>query len=448
MDIYNKGVLFRDIPDKKGVIVRNFYTEKGTEPWTKSKIYKYIVELGPEGYKKVFNEFVNEVKSIPRAEDVLLWMICEEFYPSIMTEELEDSVVRKWTDMILREIVVPIAIRFGSRKPSKRNPTKEDKIVNQHDICMFSVLGSACYILGEDGHFYHIFDKRVEEKPEITERIEANIFSRKDIARFAAINGVRVAFECDIRECMPSKFDPMDLAVIIDWLIKKTDIFGDQRSAEDLVKLLNEKSKNNADKDIVIAVFEYNLDDFEKFFKSHPKLDFVDRGRFEEFENVKGFKEAVGIELSEFFVEPADTGKEAVHAEHAPKTKRDTTPYSLEILNEIDKLHNALKCASSQTKVFNIKPNSVKKRKASVFGNYIAVAAKIESEWVILVDSIKPGSAIYCWHGKKYLDGLEIFKASKTYAREQDDIDHKNHRFDKKPFEIYEKMLKKLGITL
>ena len=55
---------------------------------------------------------------------------------------------------------------------------------------------------------------------------------------------------------------------------------------------------------------------------------------------------------------------------------------------------------------------------------------------------------LYDEKGEKYLEGLEKFKQNKAYAREQEDIDHKNHRFDKITVEIYRQLLADIGISL
>lgn len=409
-------------------------------------IFKSLVEMGPEVYKQAFDSFIENMGALPSSEDVIFCIIVDHYYPSL--DKVEESIADKWFDMIKNSIVPSVVSRFTDKNGKIDKKTREGKFIGAHTMRVFDVLASAVYVQKDGGHFYHILDERVEDRKTMTALVERAIFSQKKPAMAYAIDGIRSAFECDARQSKDVAIEPMDLVGIIDWYIKKTEIFTDPNAAVVLAKILYEKSQNDADKAIVIAVFEDNQEEFEKLYKRYPELDFVDRGKYEEFDTVDDFTSAAGIELAEFFAETDESSRQTYSPVKAKSGEKfDRKAYGLMILNEIDKLYEAMKPISSQIKIINIKPNSVKTRKAHVYGKLVAVAAKVDEKWYIILDSVVPG-AIYCWHDKKYLEGLETLKSSRAYARSHENIVHKNHRFDKKPLAIYKQILKELGISL
>ncbi len=439
-----KERMYEDVQDKKGTH-RLFNTEVGKV--TKTMIQKRLVELGPNAFSDAFNRYLEVFRMIPSPKDTMVWMIITEYYPTLTTDELDKETERRWGNMVIKEIFYPILHRFVGKNCKIDKNTKEGRLLSEYTYCMFNIFSCAVYVQGDDGHFYHMFDERVQQDKYTLADINGLVYSQVKAARDHAVEGIRSAFECDVRKNKKIDIDPMDLVEIANWYIRVVGIFEDPVSTSALAKLLFEKSQNKEDRDIAVAIFEDNQIELEAYYKHHADLDFVDRGKYEEYDSVQAFADVIGVEISEFFTEKDETGTERAVAPKANGEKKDNKEYGLMILNQIDRLHEALKGISSQTKVFNIKPNGVKTKKASVFGKYIAVASKIGDEWIILVDSIIPG-AIYCWHGKSYLEGLEMYKNSKSYARTQPDVIHKNHNFKRLPISIYLQILKELNITL
>ncbi|MBR6166052.1 hypothetical protein IKQ65_00270 [Candidatus Saccharibacteria bacterium] len=443
INIY-KERMYEDVRDKNGS-KRLYTTEIGKV--TKTTIKKRLVELGPTAFSAAFNRYLEVFKMIPSPQDTLVWEIMTEYYPALTTDELDKETEQKWGNMVVKELLYPILHRFVGKNYTVNKNTKEGKIISEYTYCMFNVFSSAVYVKGDDDHFYHIFDERSGTDEGTLKDVKGLIYDQVKAAREYAIEGIRSAFECGVRKSKDIEIDPMDLAEIVNWYIRVASILDDRNATEKLAKILFEKSQNKEDKDIAIAIFEDNQEKLEAYYKHRADLDFVDRGRYEEYDSVHAFGEAIGMEITEFFAEKdeSETERSIKHASNGEK--KDNREYGLMILNQIDRLHESLKNVSSQTKVFNIKPNSVKTKKASVFGKYIAVASKIGDEWIILVDSIVPG-AIYCWHGKSYLEGLEMYKNSKSYARAQPDVVHKNHNYKRLPISIYLQILNELGISL
>jgi len=443
IDIY-KERMYEDVPDKNGK-KRLYNTEIGQV--TKTMIKNRLVELGPKAFSEAFNRYLEVFKMIPSPQDTLVWMIMTEYYPALTTDVLDKETETKWGNMIVKELLYPVLHRLVGKDFKINKNTKKGKLVGEYTYCMFNIFSCAVYAKSEDGHFYHIFDERSGTDEPTLKDVKGLVFDQKEAAREYAVEGIRSLFECDVRRDKNIDIDPMDLVEIANWYIRIVGVLDARSTTDELAKLLFEKSQKVEDKDIAIAIFEDNQEKLEAYYKDHADLDFVDRGRYEEFDSVHSFGEAIGMEITEFFTEKDESETERHAKPVGNGEKNDNKAYGLMILNQIDRLYESLKRISSQTKVFNIKPNSVKTKKASVFGKYIAVASKIGDEWIILVDSIVPG-AVYCWHGKSYIDGLEMYKNSKSYARTQPDVTHKNHSYKKLPITIYLRILEELGISL
>ncbi len=419
-------------------------TEKGE--LTKTAIRKRITALGPKGYSDTCLKVTVATHRVPLPQTILHQMVLDEFYPNMKNALFNPERVEKWDKFVYENVTIPLIAQLKSVSDSK---SKEKKTLLEYTNCIVRIYAGCFYALDTNlGHYVHIMDERYEKDPEHREAIDKMAIANNTNSAICAVQGIINAFEAI--EAMKSFY--MDLVEIIDWYIRVGRVFSYNRVAEELAKKLHEFSqKGEKEKKICIAVYEDNREALEKIYVSNKNLDFVDKGRYQEYSSIESITEAAGFSVEEFFAEKSEREAMAASNGAKPQAKRDSVDkeeYGIGILNDIDELYGLLKPISSSIKIFNIKPNEIKKKKAVVFGKYVAIAAKIGVEWIMLVDSILPGNAIYCWKGSKYLDGLEKFKLNKAYARKQDDIDHKNHRFDKKTVDIYKLLLADKGISL
>ncbi len=459
MDIYqNKPALnlkiFQDRNEKFNpaeVIAKKLDSAKTTIPTekgnlTRTAIRKRIVELGPDAVSKTCLNVAIELHRVPLIKEVFQQMVIDEFYPNVKSKMLNPERAKEWEAFILNDVTGPLMRQLNGVADSK---SKEKKTLLEYTNCIPRLFAGCFYAPNDDrSHYIHIMDERYEKDKERLGAIRSLAIMGNEWAAQCAIQGIVNAFKTI--DNLGSFY--LDVIGIIDWYIEVGKIFSYYRVAEAFAKILHACSKKGEkEKKICIAVFEDNQAALEKIYRSNKHLDFVDRGRYEEYESTEKIAGAAGFDIEEFFAEKTERETAKTTGTAKPKGKRDSISkeeYGIEILNDIDELYGLLQPLSSSIKLFNIKPNEVKKKKATVFGKYVAVAAKIDEEWIILVDSIQPGNAIYCWKGEKYLEGLEKFKQNKAYAREQEDIDHKNHRFDKITVEIYRQLLADKGISL
>lgn len=441
-------------------VEEKIFTEKG--PFSVKEIERAFLQTDSDEFFDCFMSRMKRKNLAPTMRETMYQIICKKYYPGLLCHLVVVKDRQNWEDFIISEIVEPIRQHVYA-KAKANNRSKEAMTYAYWYSCVGATFGSPHYVKLDDGRVMHLFDQRIDRKPDPDNPKDKpekhqeplNTYVKADPVHAIemALVGIDMVFKS--KKEIGSK---ESMIGIIDWYISASKMTSDRPSMIRLARKLKAWSREDDQtiKDVTIGVFEDNQRALDDVYRSHPELDFVDRGRYEEFASVDLFAKAVGLELSseheEFFTEPSEREPDEFSSggnSGGAKGETEKDPdYGAKILTSIDKFCSLVAPLASSVKVFNIKPNEVKKRKADVFGKYVAVAAKVGDIWWILVDAVKPGNAIYLWHDKSYLDGLETFKQSKAYAREQKSVDHMNHSSKRKTIDIYCEICKRNGLTL
>lgn len=441
---------------------RMILTGKGA--YSVEEIERAFLRIGSEEFFDCFMASLKSKNIAPTMRETMYQIICKMYFPGLLTHVVVVYDRDNWEKFVLSKIVEPIRLRVYAKAKENRK-SKEAMTYNFWYSCIGASFGSAHYAKSKDGYVLHVYDKRLDREPDPDnpkdkpgkhqETLETYIKADPEHARLMALVGIDTVFQN--KKEIGSK---ESMIKIIDWYISMSKMASDKSMMRQLAT--NLKAWSNKDdqtiKDVTIGVFEDNQRALDEVYRTHPELDFVDRGRYQEFASVDLFAKAVGLDLSseneEFFTEAAPRERDeysAVEKMSEATDKKEKDPdYGAKILASIDKFCLLVAPLASSVKVYNIKPNEVKKKGAEVFGEYVAIAAKVGDDWWILVDAIKSGNAIYLWneHGRSYLDGLETFKQSKAYAREQKSVDHMNHSSKRKTIDIYREICRRNGLSL
>ena len=457
MNIYSsKPTIIPDLSAMRGELVVE--TEIGD--YGLSDFETVILTVNKDDFRKHYLALMNRMRAVPKMGEVLAYLISKVFYPTLNNTLVVIQNRGQWDAFIKSEIAEPIRIKLY-KKAKADQKSKEFRLYEYWYSITGSIYGTPELVELSDGRVFHILDKRLNEKPDpekpnkvirpheepLRFLLESNLESTRELANIGIATIFNSKEEVKTAENMIS---------IIDWYINETSLMEDEEEALKLAKKLARVSKSETQmvKEAAVAVFENHQEAFEQIYKRYPELDFIDKGRYEEYSNLEAFAKVAGLaittESAEFFVETSECGHNLAGKggiTDGPKTEKDPD-YGSKILGSIDSICKLIAPLATNVKIFNIKPNEVKKKKADVFGKYVAIAAKIGEEWYILVDAIKTGNAIYLWHGKKYVQGLETFKLSKENARKQKNVDHRNHSSKKKTIEIYREICNSNGLKL
>ncbi len=440
MDFYkNQPHVVRD--RSKGQDVTSFGTEIGEI--TKQEIREAIVDYDKDEYREVFWKLMKEKKIVPTMREVMIRIVKMKYYPGLLNPILIIPDRDNWDSFISAEIVEPIRISIHKRAEAKKK-AKERACYSYYGACVGTAYACLELLRTDDGIF-HIMDRRIDGDDNRQKPLDFFLKNSGSHGAEMTVQGIKYVFE---------NFDMIgdvgNAADIIQWYI---DVSGLGSNLQDLAELLKEKSKDKSEtvRKIALLVYEENQASLAKIYAKQPDLDFVDKGHYEEYADIDKIAKIAGLSLEteEFFPgNPGEPDAQAVSGRR-PRTRiksDETIRYGNAILDCLKRFHTMVSQIATTTKIFNIKPNEIKKRKTQVFGKYVAVAAKVDDEWWIVIDAISKNNAIYLWHGKVLVEGLEHFKLTKSYARDQENVDHKNHNQDKSTLEIYFSICRENGL--
>lgn len=240
---------------------------------------------------------------------------------------------------------------------------------------------------------------------------------------------------------------------IMDYFLERFGFFNKPKYRKqclmDIKELCEESQKY---RDFFLDYYESHAEMFDKAFLEYPEYIFIVQGKYQRYEVVMELSEKLELTMQDFKHEeefftttsPRITSSDSA----APKARKGDYAFGIKVhqvklIKALDRFTQKLISNGIDYQIINFWPNqTLDKKITSPVGPYVAVAFKKDDKWYLLIDGVYERCAIYVWIGENLSDGLNIFKISKTYARDQKNVRHHNHRGLVEDYDItYSKVL-------
>lgn len=399
-----------------------------------SAIYNYLISLTEEDIVNYVNDRVEHGHHYPSIEQITKGFIMQKYFPQLMAP-LNSPFIQEQMEAIDTKLVPGLIYRM--QVEGKDGAPGPKNYVASYTTAIPIYIADCKLIRDRDDNLYHVCDYRMI-KDEFTQSLFESIINGdefvKEFGDVIAKGLLRLISRYD-----KGDIDHDDYVRIADWYLKDLKLEGSFDGALYFMDTMSDLSKIESFQEIALEFYEEHSSSMDRMMKRFPQYDYVNRGKCDVYASISDYVKKNGGKEEDFFIEEADG--EANSASRAGKraaNKVKRAEYRLKVIEAMDILFKEVQKVSSEFRVLNFTPNELKTKKAH--SDYIAIAFKRGEEWSILVDSIKPGNAVYIWSGEKYSLGLEIFKMAKTYARQEPGVRRKNHVQTKEFAEIYKSL--------
>ncbi len=410
---------------------------------------KIITDNGEIYFKQIYGYLlsqdeliiVGEVKKqiertgkYPTIEKLVKTFIIRRFFPRLLAPLYAADFQTPMS--VIEEQLVPamIARIFGEA----RGGYDKAKEFIAHYTSYVPVLIASCELTsGDDKKLRHVCDYRYYSESNARTLLESIIDNDSFRDEFEdVISKGLVQLFTRITEVTEDEFHQL-----ADWYLKDLGLYRTPGKGRLFLGYLNElASGDEGMKEFALDFYEAHSDSLTPMLAANPDLDFIIQGKSVRYDSIAEYAKEHG-ETEDFFIE--EVGSESVpHTlrEKRKAGKKARAEYHLKVVEAMDIIFKAVQAYSTECHVLNFEPNAIKDGKKPR-NEYLSIAFKCDGQWCILVDSVKPGNAVYLWRGERYADGLEIFKMAKTYAREQPGVKRKYHRKEYEFAQIYQAIL-------
>ncbi len=400
-----------------------------------SAIYNYLVSLTDKEIVKYVNDRVKEGHHYPSIQQVTRGLVLSKYFPQLLAPLNVSSTIQRDMETINEELVPGLIYRM--RIEARDGARCAQSYFAAYTTAIPKYIASCKLIRHSDGTLYHICDYRVVEDEYTRELFRMILDDNNFFNEFSPI--ICEGLLQLLKKYGNGDIEHDDYVRIADWYLKDLRLESSFDGAHGFLKAMSGMTEFDTLQELALEFYEEHSSSMDRMMKRFPQYDYVNRGKCDVYTSISDYVKKNGGKEEDFFIEEADG--EANSASRAGKraaNKAKRAEYRLKVIEAMDILFKEVQKVSSDFRVLNFTPNELKTKKAH--SDYIAIAFKHGEEWSILVDSIKPGNAVYIWSGEKYSHGLEIFKMAKTYARQEPGVRRKNHVQTKEFAEIYKSL--------